>query len=381
VRSAPPPLDFAGRLRDDSRGRGPPRETAVADVDFDRFKRLASLDRDDVGSREEEVKINFVVPLLETLGHSRLRFEHKRKDILLREGLPPAAAVVVESKRYGEPLERHVEQLGRYALEERCFVGVLANGEEVRVYAPLWPGAPSFAETLVRVVRREALACPAEAMELWTLLSAEALTSGNSGRAVAVQQRRLAQLRRESEMILKGVRAEREKLQARLEAIAEQIAGIEREQEEVLARLDAAERGAAEAIRGLCGAAGSRPPEDLAGSGSRAPAAAKAERVGWTDDELCHKAGAYQRRILKAFVRAGTRRLPLKQVTKAIRLSPQQAWGALSAFTMPVKKGGKEPFLEVTRPVRKPRSESGAVVEILERHWERVVRLYGGGKS
>ena len=57
----------------------------MGEADFERIKKLAGLRREEVGSREEEVKINFVVPLLEALGHSRLKFEHRNRDILIRE--------------------------------------------------------------------------------------------------------------------------------------------------------------------------------------------------------------------------------------------------------------------------------------------------------
>ncbi|MBM4034546.1 MAG: hypothetical protein FJ291_22605 [Planctomycetes bacterium] len=78
----------------------------MEETDFAALKRLAGLPRAEIGESEEDVKINFAVPLLAALGHSRLRFEHKHKDILLREGLPRGASVVVETKRHGEPLVR-----------------------------------------------------------------------------------------------------------------------------------------------------------------------------------------------------------------------------------------------------------------------------------
>lgn len=56
----------------------------MRDDGVERATRLAAMSPDDLGSSEEEVKINFVVPLLELLGHSRLRFEHKQTDILQR---------------------------------------------------------------------------------------------------------------------------------------------------------------------------------------------------------------------------------------------------------------------------------------------------------
>ena len=388
----------------------------MGEADFERIKRLAGLTREEVGSREEEVKINFVVPLLEALGHSRLKFEHKNRDIVLREGLPPNAAVVVETKRYGEPLNRHTDQVARYALEERCPLAVLTNGDEVRIYAPLWPGAATFAEALVRLVRREALASPPETCELAKLLSAGALASGESARTVAGQQTRREQLRVQAEAIRGAARMQRDPLEARLRAVEGQLDELGRERQGLVARLAAVAKEESETLRGLYGAAGLLPPQcqipdakcqigerkegkeggASSGAGPEPPGgreerraearttneegqAEEFEREPWTDEELFGKQAEYQRRILGAFVRAGTRRLALRALSQATGLGPQQAWGALSAFTMPVKRGCKELFLRVEKLPRKPGQPSAAAVEIVEKYWEQVVRLYGGG--
>jgi len=344
------------------------------------LKLLACLRPEEIGRREEEVKINFVVPLLEALGHSRLRFEHKGKDIVLREGLPAAAAVVVETKRSAEPLDRHVDQLAGYALEERSLLAVLTNGEELRVYAPMWPGAASFADTLLRVVRRDALASPHEAFELAKVLSAESLASGEASRCVVEQQARIDGLRAGAEALREAARLRHERLAARLRAIQDESAALEREREELSVQLATVAREGAEAVRSLYAAIGTRPPASLAPAATGAAPSEDAAREPWTDDELFADAAKYQRRILEAFVQAGTRRMPLRELTRAIGLSPQQAWGALSAFTLPVKRGNKEPFLEIARAGGKARGESGADVAILEKHWDRVVRLYGGAR-
>jgi len=128
----------------------------MANVDFDRVTALAKARQEEIGSTEEEVKINFVVPLLEALGHSRMRFEHKQKDIVARSGPPHGAAVVVETKRRGESLDRHLEQLERYAREEGCLPAVLTNGAEIRLYAPPWPPG-SMAQESQGWVRRSKL--------------------------------------------------------------------------------------------------------------------------------------------------------------------------------------------------------------------------------
>lgn len=60
-------------------------------VDAAKLAALATLTDEQLGITEEDAKIRFAVPLLEALCHTRLAFEHKGKDILLRDGLPRAA--------------------------------------------------------------------------------------------------------------------------------------------------------------------------------------------------------------------------------------------------------------------------------------------------
>ncbi len=86
---------------------------AAEPVDAAKLSTLAALSDDDLGVTEEDVKIRFAVPLLEALGHTRLAFEHKGKDILLRDGLPRGSTVVVETKRPDAALDAHLAQLER----------------------------------------------------------------------------------------------------------------------------------------------------------------------------------------------------------------------------------------------------------------------------
>ncbi len=58
---------------------------AAPAVDEAKLEALAALTDGEIGVSEEDVKIRFAVPLLEALGHQRLAFEHRGKDILLRE--------------------------------------------------------------------------------------------------------------------------------------------------------------------------------------------------------------------------------------------------------------------------------------------------------
>ena len=344
----------------------------MGETDFEGVKRLAGLSRAEIGESEEDVKINFVVPLLEALGHGRLRFEHRRKDILLREGLPRGAAVVVETKRYAEPLDRHLEQVERLALEERCLLAVLANGAEVRVYAPLTPGAHGLAETLTLAVRREELASPPAIARLASLVGAKALASGEAAGRIAAEFEAQALARRRAEHVRGSARVRRGELAARLREIDGKLATLARERGAVVGELEGLEEG-------------ERGRKPLLEEGFPPPSPHLPENFHkgeeWTDGELFEQAGAYQRRILAAFAAAGHRRLTLKELTRMVGLSPQATWGALSAFTLPAKKGGKEALLEVEKGPARPVRERGAAVAIREKYWDAVVRLYGEEKK
>ncbi|MBM4039113.1 MAG: hypothetical protein FJ290_11435 [Planctomycetes bacterium] len=90
----------------------------IGSVDAARLATLAALTDEQLGISEEDVKIRFAVPLLEALGHTRLRFEHKGKDILLRDGLPRGSTVVVETKRPDAALDAHLAQLDTHERAE-----------------------------------------------------------------------------------------------------------------------------------------------------------------------------------------------------------------------------------------------------------------------
>jgi len=352
----------------------------MPDLDFDKAKRLANLSREDLGDSEEQVKINFLVPLLETLGHARLRFEHRQKDIVLRQGLPRGAAVVVEAKRAGEPLDRHLDQLERYAHEERALLAILTNGDAVRLYAPLWPAAASFAECLLLELRREDLAHPPAFAELARLLSADALASGRAARAIADRQARIEKVWAEARALRARADEQRRRLEPQLRAIEQRQAALEEEKKTLLAELASIEKEEADTARALYGCAGLRRPAAPAPTRDDAPRprpkTAPEDRVPWTDADLTTRLRDYPRRILAAFVRAGTRTLGTLEIARALGLSPQAAWGALTAFVNPVSKGSKEPFLEITRTSGRERAERGVLISITEKYWEAVLRLY-----
>lgn len=130
--------------------------STMSEENRSKIKALATLTRDEIGVSEESVKINFAVRLLEYLGHSRMDFEHKYKDILIKKGLPRTATVIVETKSYDKDLTNALGQLERYCHEERPLIGIISNGTEIIIFSYSWRFRPSFNKQLVyRISRKE----------------------------------------------------------------------------------------------------------------------------------------------------------------------------------------------------------------------------------
>ena len=361
----------------------------MGEDDFERARHLARMSAEDLGRSEEEVKINFVVPLLELLGHSRLRFEYRHKDILLRDGLPAGATVVVETKRAGERLDRHVEQIARYSAQERSFLSVLTNGKELRIYAPLWAAAPSFAHTLIWTLGRADLARAEIIFELFAILGADALASGQAARRVAGRQAKLQRLWRQAEAVRFAARQQREGLEPKLRAVEKSIAALKEEKRQVLAELSRIETEETETLRGLYGCFGERPveppapePEPAAAAQARPaaplpPVAVPLGAAEWDDDALCHGATDMRRRLFGAFVEAGQRSMHLRDLEDATGISKYALLGAAGGLLKASKDGGKDTLLSVAHPPQSERERRGVVLTVAEKYWPSLQRLYG----
>ncbi len=211
---------------------------ATPEVDEAKLAALAALSDSDLGVTEEDVKIRFAVPLLEALGHTRLSFEHRCKDILLREGLPRGSAVVVETKRPDAPLDAFLGQLEGYASEERCLLAVLTNGHSLRIYSPFWNRARSFAETLVWDFARADLANPRHVADLTNVLSRGALEGGWAHSALLGRHYSIEGTWRTADGIRQQHRDRRRELEGRLRDLGRQAAQLDSDRRAVEAELD-----------------------------------------------------------------------------------------------------------------------------------------------
>lgn len=148
----------------------------------DSLTQIAHLNREDVGPKEENVKQKLVVPLLELLGHEKndLDFEHatikgKEIDIFIKD-LPPDCKVVIDTKKYEEDLNSHIDQIRDYTISEGALLAVLANGTEIQIYSPL--KGIAFEKCLLYSFKREDLL--RDWRTLKNLLSRKSLETGET---------------------------------------------------------------------------------------------------------------------------------------------------------------------------------------------------------
>lgn len=127
-------------------------------VDRQELKRLAKLSADDIGGNENNVKYNFIIPLLQSFGYKNLDFEHSaqgmRIDILIKSS---GHKILIEAKGSDKNLDDYIiSQLKRYCNEKRPILAIITNGEEIRFYSPFWRKA-DFNETLIYSITRPQL--------------------------------------------------------------------------------------------------------------------------------------------------------------------------------------------------------------------------------
>jgi len=356
-------------------------------VDIEAIKALAAMTADDLGESEEDVKVRFVVPLLHALGHTKLRFEHKGIDVLLK-----GCAVVVETKRPDASLDAHVEQIERYSFEARSLLSVLTNGHVVRIYAPFWNRATTFAETLLWDFRRGDLGQFRHIEAIASVLSREALAAKTARTALEQRQGTIEFIWDVAEEIRERHREWGEQLRHRTDEIGRQLGALDVEQrrcEEQLRGLDAQAR---DKLRRLFELAGvplvptgdywDVAAEDAAGAevAARRKGARRRRRKPqpreWTVEDVRAKATPLQVRIFSTFVQLGTRTLGLKEIARHARLAPNVISGAMAPFRTRKELTGREPLMECHRLSSRDRRERGNLYSITPRHWSLVRRAY-----
>ncbi len=161
--------------------------------------KFADLTRSQIGDSEEDVKINFIVPLLEALGHDRLNFEHKYKDIFIRKGLPKTSAVIVETKKYGKLLDPEIAQLERYCKEERPLLGLITNGDELRIYSHGWRRPTHFTDKIIYSIKRTDLKDQKTCKRIYDILSRENLANDTAEDYVVKRENEIREGKKDTE--------------------------------------------------------------------------------------------------------------------------------------------------------------------------------------
>ena len=128
---------------------------------INRIYNISDLTFQEVGSSEENVKQKIIVPLLECLGHNRnnLDFEYRSESKLIDifiKGLPRDCKVIIDTKKYNENLDKHLDQIGFYSYKIGALLAIIANGEEIRIYSPSFKGY-SFEDSLLYYIKRKNL--------------------------------------------------------------------------------------------------------------------------------------------------------------------------------------------------------------------------------
>jgi len=194
----------------------------------EKIKKLANLRREDIGKSEEDVKINFIVPLFEALGHERLKFEHRWKDVLIEE-LDPTCKIIIETKRYGKDLIKEIGQLKRYCDEERPLLGLITNGEEIWIFSPFWRFRPNFQDTLIYRIKREELKDEMIISILENMFSEDSLKSGKVKDFIINREKEIEQVENEIKKIEKEYLDKEKELQNRINELNQELEKIKNE--------------------------------------------------------------------------------------------------------------------------------------------------------
>ena len=363
---------------------------ASGEVDLHKLHDLGSMSADEMGGSEEDVKIHFVVPLLHALGHTRLRFEHKGMDVVIKDGLPRGSTVVIEVKRPDENLDRHLAQLERYSFEERSLLSLLTNGRQLRIYAPFWNRAKTFPETLLWEFERGDLAEDRHANAIASLLSREALVGKWTLAALQERESVIETAWASAEALQQKDVEHRRQIDSRLGEIDRQIAQLQAERGQRLDELAAASPRTLDKIRALFRVAGvpivpngefaylaegtgAQPPEGKVVGRRPVPKSMPRE---WSDDELYKNATTYQRRVFAGFVSLGQRTVALKELAVHVGLSPHSTVTAFTSFRRLSTRWGRDTLIEVERTSAGDHAQRGHIYSIAPRYWPVIQRLY-----
>lgn len=201
------------------------------EVNGKKIRKLANLTKEEIGKSEEDVKINFIVPLFEAFGHERLKFEHRWKDSLV-ENLDPSCKLVIETKNYDKDLDRELQQLEKYCHIERPLLGIIANGVEIRIFSYSWRFRETFQETLIYPINRKDIKDENVIQALENILSRDNLESGKAKDYVMSREKEIEDVERKNDDIKEESREKEKNLQTKIDKLNHTLENIKKQIEE-----------------------------------------------------------------------------------------------------------------------------------------------------
>jgi hypothetical protein len=196
----------------------------------EKIRKLANLTKEEIGNSEEDVKINFIVPLFEAFGHERLKFEHRWKDALVEE-VDPLCKLIIETKNYDKDLNKELQQLKRYCDEERPLLGIIANGREMRIYSHFWRYRLTFPKTLIYCINRKDLNNENVIQKIENILSITNLKNGKAKDFIVEKESEIENEENKIESIEKDSKEKVEQLQVKIDDLSNKIEDIENQVE------------------------------------------------------------------------------------------------------------------------------------------------------
>lgn len=202
-----------------------------------KIKDLAHHTREDIGIAEESVKINFIVRLLEYLGHRRIDFEYKYTDIILKKGLPHSSSVIIETKSYEKKLINELNQLERYCHEVQPLFGIIANGTDIMIFSYFWRYRP-FQKRMIYHISREQLSDDNTINDLERILSRYNLKDGSARKNVIEREKEIENAENEIKEIKTNLAKEEKAIEFKIQELTSESQKIMKEIEELKTEKD-----------------------------------------------------------------------------------------------------------------------------------------------
>lgn len=204
------------------------------------IERILRLTERDVGPTEENVKLKIVVPVLELLGHKMedVEFEHRTRgggkiDIILGRNLPHDCKVIIDTKKYNEELDDHIDQVKNYAFDEAALLAVLANGTVFKIYAQL--RGVAFERSLLHVIQRNDFGKESVWKTLATYLGVDNLKDRSVHERIAGRERQIKGAMANEGIIRQDFEDKIKELKLKIDGMEDELAQL-KEQEVGLAK-------------------------------------------------------------------------------------------------------------------------------------------------